>query len=139
MEFVMTELQIELSDAISKIVSISERVKENPELGANLTYLLLAVKPGEDGMVATVGASPHEIVSMLTSVMEEDETFRQCVGMAGALNRMKSAISGRATVGALGISGVGSLLDLVGFLKNMGSEEEEGEAKEGSESDAETV
>lgn len=137
----MTELQIELSDAISKIVSISERVKENPELGANLTYLLLAVKPGEDGMVATVGASPREIVSMLTSVMEEDETFRQCVGMAGALNLMKSAISGKggATVGAVGIGSIGSLYGLVELLKNMGSEEEGGEAKEGSESDAETV
>ena len=143
MEFVMTELQIELAEAIDKIVSISERVKENPELGVNLTYLFLAEKPGEeDGMVAALGASPKEIVSMLASVMEQDETFRECVGIANALNRMKSAISGKggATVGAIGLGGIGSLINLVELLKNMGGEkEEEGEAKEGSESDAETV
>lgn len=142
MEFVMTELQIELAEAIDKIVSISERVKENPELGVNLTYLFLAEKPGEeDGMVAALGASPSEIISMFTSLMEEDETFKECVRIAHAVNRMKSAISGKggATVGAIGIGGIGSLLGLVELLKNIGEEKEEGEAKEGSESDAETV
>jgi len=142
MEFVMTELEIELAEAINKIVSISERVKENPELGANLTYLFLAIKPGEeDGMVATVGASPKEVVSMFTSLMEEDQTFKECVRIANALNRMKSAISGEggATVSAIGIGGIGSLLNPVELLKAIGEEKEEGEAKEGSGNTEETV
>lgn len=139
MEFVMTELQIELSEAIKKIVSISERVKENPELGANLTYLFLAEKPGEeDGGVAAIGASPKEVVLMLASLMEEDETFRECVMIATAIVRMKSTI-----VGAMG-GGVGGIGGLVGFMeflkKNMDEKEEsKSEAKEGSEGDAETV
>ena len=134
----MTELQIELSEAIDKIVSISERVKENPELGVNLTYLFLAMDPAEDGMTATLGASKNEVVQMLASLMEEDETFRECVMIATAIVRMKSTI-----VGAMG-GGVGGIGGLVGFMeflkKNMDEKEEsKSEAKEGSEGDAETV
>lgn len=137
----MTELQIELQEAIKKIVSISERLKENPELGKDLTYLFLAMEPGEEGMTATLGASKNEVVQMLASLMEQDETFRECVGIANAVNRMKSAISGKggATVGAIGLGGIGSLINLGELLKNMGGEKEESEAKEGSEGDGKTV
>lgn len=132
----MTELQIELAEAIDKIVSISARVKENPELGKDLTYLFLAMNPAEDGMTATLGASPSEIISMFTSLMEEDETFRECIRIAHAVNRMKLAISGKG--GAI-VGGIGGLVGFIEFLKKNMDEKEEGEAKEGSEGDAETV
>ena len=136
MEFVMTELQIELAEAIDKIVSISERVKENPELGKDLTYLFLAMEPGEEGMTATLGASKNEVVQMLASLMEEDETFRECVMIVTVIVRMKSTI-----VGAMGggVGGIGGLVGFMEFLKKNMDEKEEGEAKEGSEGDAETV
>lgn len=110
----MTELQIELQEAVKKIVSISERVKENPELGKNLTYLFLAIDPAEEGMTATLGASPREIVSMFTSLMEQDETFRECIMIANAITRMKSTILGSAA-----LSGVDSIGDIGGFVGFM--------------------
>ncbi len=126
MEFVMTGLQIELQDAIKKIVSISERVKENTELGKDMTYMFFAVE--SDGMTATVGASKKEIVKMLFTVAEEDGSFKECIMTAAALIRMKSSMFG--VLGGI----EGSLVDLIEFLtKNRDKTEE------GSEGDAETV
>lgn len=123
----MTELQIELSEAIKKIVSISERVKENPELGKDLTYIVFAIDPEQDGVIATLGASQEEVVSILIAVMEKDERFKQSVMIANAVTRMKTTIA--STFGT----------DFAEFLKTVMSEKKEGEAKEGSEGDGETV
>lgn len=122
----MTELQIELQEAIKKIVSISERVKENPELGENLTYLMLAIEPSGEGLTATLGASKREVIQMFVALMEQDENFREYIMIASALTRMKSTI-----IGAMG----GDFMEFIKQVMSEGKEGSKSEEKEGSEGD----